>query len=444
MRRIVVLALLFGAMKLIAPLGRPGDTPEALLTFGFLILAAYAAGELAARFGFPKLIGYLIAGLLSGPTVLGTVTATGGARLAPVSELAIALIAFLAGAELDLNELRRKGIALLRLTVIELVVAGAVLAVALTLMRPWLPFLAEAPGEATVLFIALFVLIAVMHSPAITMAILTESRAAGPASRTTLAVVLVSEVVIVVLFSVLLGVAQRLLPAAGAPMGGTAILIWEIGGSVPVGVGVGIVIAAALRIVKDDRMGFALLAALLGQQVAGLLHVEVLLTLLVAGFVAVNFAKEGDGDALRHAMEVAATPIFVVFFALAGVAIDVPAAVRMAPVVIPLALLRIGALAFGVRIGSWGLGLNDVQRGAVWRGLVSQAGVAIGLVAIVAEAYPVVGRSMQTMLLAFIAVNGMLGPILFRGALLAAGVVGSGDSTTAETSLPTPMPSVSA
>jgi hypothetical protein len=196
--------------------------------------------------------------------------------------------------------------------------------------------------------------------------------------------------------------------------------------------------------VKDDRMGFALLAALLGQQVAGLLHVEVLLTLLVAGFVAVNFAKEGDGDALRHAMEVAATPIFVVFFALAGVAIDVPAAVRMAPVVIPLALLRIGALAFGVRIGSWGLGLNDVQRGAVWRGLVSQAGVAIGLVAIVAEAYPVVGRSMQTMLLAFIAVNGMLGPILFRGALLAAGEVGSGDSTTAETSLPTPMPSVSA
>jgi hypothetical protein len=38
----------------------------------------------------------------------------------------------------------------------------------------------------------------------------------------------------------------------------------------------------------------------------------------------------------------------------------------------------------------------------------------------------------------------MLGPILFRGALLAAGEVGSGDSTTAETSLPTPMPSVSA
>jgi Kef-type K+ transport system membrane component KefB len=240
MRRVVVLALLFGAMKLIKPLGRADETPEALLTFGFLILAAYAAGELAQRVGLPKLIGYLIAGLLSGPTVLGTVTESGGALLAPVSSLAIALIAFLAGTELDLTELRRKGVALLRLTVIELAVTGVLLAAALTLMRPWVPFLDGTTTQAAVLFIALFVLIAVMHSPAITMAILTESRASGPASRSTLAVVLVSEVVLVVLFSVLLGAAQRLLPAAGPPMGGTAILIWEIGGSVPIGIGLGL------------------------------------------------------------------------------------------------------------------------------------------------------------------------------------------------------------
>jgi Kef-type K+ transport system membrane component KefB len=136
MRRVVVLALLFGAMELIKPLGRANETPEALLTFGFLILAAYAAGELSQRAGLPKLIGYLFAGLLSGPTVLGTVTESGGALLAPVSSLAIALIAFLAGTELDLTELRRKGVALLRLTVIELTVTGVLMAAALTLMRP--------------------------------------------------------------------------------------------------------------------------------------------------------------------------------------------------------------------------------------------------------------------------------------------------------------------
>jgi hypothetical protein len=238
-------------------------------------------------------------------------------------------------------------------------------------------------------------------------------------------VVLLSEVVVVVLFSLLLGAAQQVLPGVGAPTGGTAVIIWEIGGSVPVGALLGLAIAGAMRVVRDDRLLFALLAALLGQQVSGLLHTEVLITLLVAGFVSVNLAKDDDGPALRHAMERAATPVFVVFFALAGVAIDVPTAVRLAPVVLPLAVIRIAALVLGVRLGARGMGLEPPVRDALWQGLVAQAGVAIGLAALLAEAYPSIGGQMQTMLLAFIAVNGTLGPILFRRALQRAGEAGS-------------------
>ena len=111
--------------------------------------------------------------------------------------------------------------------------------------------------------------------------------------------------------------------------------------------------------------------------------------------------------------------------ALAGVAIDVQAAIRMAPVVIPLALLRMGALVVGVRAGARGLDLEPAQREALWQGLVAQAGVAIGLAALLAEAYPSAGGQMQTLLLAFIAVNGTVGPILFRRALGRAGEVGT-------------------
>ena len=128
--------------------------------------------------------------------------------------------------------------------------------------------------------------------------------------------------------------------------------------------------------------------------------------------------------------------------ALAGVAIDVPAAVRLAPVVLPLVLLRIGALMLGVRLGSGGLELERVQRRAVWQGLVAQAGVAIGLVGIVAEAYPEAGVSMRTMLLAIIAVNGTLGPILFRRGLIMAGETDGDedhpDAAAAAAALPAP------
>lgn len=420
MRRLVILALLFGAMKLIEPLGRPDAAPEALLTFGFLILAAYAAGEIAAQFKQPKMIGYLVAGVVAGPSVLGTVSSIAAAQLDAVSALAIALIAFLAGAELDLAELKARGLALLRLTVVELGLAALALFGLALLLRPWIPFLSDTTTQRAVLFALLFALIAVMHSPAIVMAILTETRASGPAARATLAVVLLSEVVVVMLFSIVLGVAQRILPGTAAPSGGVWLVIWEIAGSFPVGAALGIGVASALRMVRDDRLLFALLAALLGQQVAALLHVEVLLTLLVAGFVAVNVARRDDGVALRHAMEGAAGPVFVVFFALAGVAIDLRAAFALGLVVAPMVVARLLALRIGVRLGRRGLDLSAVQERAVWQGLTAQAGVAIGLVAIVAEAYPEAAVSMRALLLAFIAVNGTLGPILFRRALVAA------------------------
>jgi len=105
-RRLIILALLLGSMQLIFPLGAQGQGSQALLSFGFLILAAYTVGELAKAVRLPRIVGYLAAGVAFGPYGLGTVTAAGVERLAPVSQLAIALIAFLAGAELRWGEVR--------------------------------------------------------------------------------------------------------------------------------------------------------------------------------------------------------------------------------------------------------------------------------------------------------------------------------------------------
>lgn len=101
MRRLVILALLVGVMQLTYLAGSEGAGGEALLSFGFLILAAYSVGELAQQFRLPKIVGYLAAGALFGPAVLDVVPSAPLGQLAPVSDLAIALIAFLAGAELS-------------------------------------------------------------------------------------------------------------------------------------------------------------------------------------------------------------------------------------------------------------------------------------------------------------------------------------------------------
>ena len=269
----------------------------------------------------------------------------------------------------------------------------------------------------------LFASVAVVHSPAVTMALLTETKARGPVARSTLGVVLVSDVAVILLFTGILGVARAVAPpdAAGSVGPSLASLVWEIAGALVVGAALGGVVAVYLRWVRRELFLFALLIAFFGAEIARLAHVETLLMLLTAGFVSENLSEPEQGEAMRIAMERSAAPVFVVFFALAGASMEVSQVVTLWPLVIPIVAVRLLAIWAGTNLGArWG-GASPNERRYVWMGLVSQAGVAIGLATIVAEVYPERGADIRTMFLAMLALNQTLGPILFRQALARSG-----------------------
>lgn len=422
MRRLGILALLLLGMELVAPLGVEGQGSQALLSFGFLILAAYTVGEIIAAVGLPKIVGYLLSGVLFGPHVVGTLTEAGAERLTPVSQLAIALIAFLAGAELRWEEVRRRGVVLGKIMTAELVVSFVAIAGAMLLLQRWIPVAAELGPPEMLAFAMLFAAVAIIHSPAVTMALLAETGARGPIARTTLGVVLLSDVAVVLFFSLVLAVARAIAPPTGPSVAPSlGLVVWEIGGALLIGAVMGLAVAAYLRFVGRQMVFFGVLAAFFGLEIAQLAHVELLLTLLVAGFVAENTSEHGEE--LRHAMERSAAPIFVVFFALSGAKIDLGQVAPLLPLVLPLAVVRMAALWGGVRLGARWAGTSGEEGRYVWMGLVSQAGVAIGLAAILAEAYPGLGPYLAGMLLALIAVNETIGPILLRRALTRAGEI---------------------
>lgn len=420
MRRVLTLVLLLGGMRLLLPLGVPGQGSVALLSFGFLILAAHTVGEIATGVRLPRIVGYMVAGLLFGPHILGMVTAAGVVRLAPVSDLAVALIAFLAGAELQWAELRSRGAVLLKLVVSELGLTFAAVTGVVYALHRAIPAVSALPAVEVAVFAMLFASVATVHSPAVTMALLSETGARGPVARTTLGVVLLVDVAVVLLFSGTLALARAIAPPPGADAGPSlAGVLWEIGGALVIGTVVGVAVASYLRWVGRELMLFAVLVAFFGAEVARLAHVEILLTLLVAGFVAENASRHGHE--LRRAMERSAAPIFVVFFALSGARIDLARVGPLLPLVVPIALTRAAAIWAGVRLGARWAGVAGPEREYVWMGLVPQAGVAIGLAAILADVYPVRGVDLAGLLLALIAVNQVPGPILSRKALVASG-----------------------
>lgn len=423
MRRLVILALLFGGIQLVLIAGPAEGTGEALLAFGFLILAAYSVGELMKQFNLPKIVGYLAAGAVFGPSALAAVPAEAVGELSAVSDLAIALIAFLAGAELEWGELRRRGVALLKVTGTELGVTFVAIVGALLAMREYVPFLAGTNTLVTLTFAGLFASIAIVHSPAVTMALLTETGARGPLARTTLGVVLLADVVVVLLFSGALSAARALVPSGGQGVGSFAAVVWEIGGAIPIGVLLGGAVALYLRFVRGELFLFALLVTFFGLEISRLAHVETLLTLLVAGFVAETTAPGSSGRALRHAMERSAAPVFVVFFALAGAKLALGELAALWWIVIPIVLARAFGIWTGTRIGGRIARLPRTETDSLWMGLVSQAGVAIGLVTVAEQAYPAVGGEMRTILLSVIAVNETVGAVLFRRALSRSGEI---------------------
>lgn len=425
MRQLIILVLLFGGVQLILPLGTGGYASQWLLTFGFLIIAADTVGRLAHKLRLPKIVGYLGAGLAFGPALFNVVTTEATERLAPVSSLAIALIAFLAGAELRWSELREHGTKILKILSVEMVLTLITLTGLLVALARFVPFLRGADPVTVVVLSLMFSSVAIVHSPAVTMALLTETGARGPVARTTLGVVLVSDVFVILLFSAVLALARAVVPSSSSAAAGTSLaaVAWEIGGAMLVGAALGGAIAMYLRFVRRELFLFAMLVAFFGAEIARLAHVETLLTLLSAGFVAENVSARELGEALRSAMERSAAPVFVVFFALAGASLHIGELPVLWPLVLPIVACRLGAIWLGTRLGGrWG-GASVNERRFVWMGLVSQAGVAIGLATVLAEVYPERGAEIRTLFLAVIAVNETIGPIFFRHALSASGEI---------------------
>jgi Kef-type K+ transport system membrane component KefB len=107
----------------------------------------------------------------------------------------------------------------------------------------------------------------------------------------------------------------------------------------------------------------------------------------------------------------------VVFFATAGADLNVPLLRDLWLVAIILAGSRgaitwVGALLAGRMADD-----PPALRKWAWSGLVSQAGLALGLAVIIAREFPSVGPQFGALAIATVALNEMIGPVLFKLAL---------------------------
>jgi trehalose 6-phosphate synthase len=382
-------------------------------------MGASVTGDALRRFRLPRLTGYLLFGIVVGPYLGNLITEPMAEQLQVVTGVATTLIALIAGLTLSLNRLGARLGAIAKLTAVTLVIAIAGASVVAWILWPWLPIAPDAGGLQRLAMLGLLVVMLVSFSPTMTAAVVADSGARGRLSDTVLAIVVLADLAMLVLFSIALQLARAVFePGAGGEV--LARMAWEIGGALAFGVLIGVMFALYLRFVGREITLALLAVSVILSQVGTTQQLQPLLAALAAGVVIENLAV-AQGDTLRAAVRRGAPPVLVVFFTAVGASLrlDALAATGLAAVV--LSALRLGLIRLGVRTGMGWSRLPEPIGTHAWTGLISQAGITLGFASVVANAFPGWGNQLQLLLVASIAIHELVGPILFRRGLAQAG-----------------------
>ncbi len=410
---LMILGVMFTAKQFAPHVSGDADIASAV---GLLLLAGTLMSELLSVFKLPHLTGYIAAGLVVGPYVLKLIDQETVERLSPVNTLALALIAFAGGAELKLELLKKVFRSLSIATALQTLIVFVTMSGVFYACRPYIGFMRPF-GPAAALGVALlWGVIAVSRSPSATLGVLAQTRAKGPITSFCVAFVMASDVVVVVLLAAVMSVAKPLVDPDGQF---TAAALKALGhdllGTVSVGTTLGLILAVYLRFVGKQLLVVLVALGFGATEVLHYLGFEPLLAFLVAGAVVQNLSKQGD--VFLHAIEETSGVIYVVFFASAGAHLKVPLLAELWPIALTLAGARALFTFVTAKLSSRIAGDEPMVARWAWASLVSQAGLTLGIAGIIGREFPAIGAQLGALAIATVAVNEVVGPILFKLAL---------------------------
>ena len=413
--------------------GIPQDhvADEAAMGLGFVLIVSYLLGSLLPRFGLPMITGYMLAGILFGPSFMEMVfpgvrilSHEGLQELSLFNHIALGLIAFTAGGELKWSVIKKRWKSYLSITLVQSMVVfvgvGAIFYLGASMLGP----LSELGTTELMVAAVLLACTAVAKSPATTIAVINETRSAGPMTDVALGVTVIKDLVVIGFFAAAFSVSKALLSSGGGGHDGSLFfqVSWEIAGSILGGALLGYILTLFIERLGEELplvlLGVAFLAVYLAEHV----HLHGLMICMTAGFVVENFSEHGEN--FIHAVEHYSLPVYVVFFTLAGAELEMHALLKVGGVATILCLLRAVFTYFGTAAGGALAGESRVIIGYSGLGFLGQAGVTLGFAVLISEGFGELGKLLSTIIVAGVTINQVVGPVAFRYALGVAEEVG--------------------
>ncbi len=383
-----------------------------LVDLGLILLFGVIFGNVAEHFKIPSVTGYLIAGLILGP-ITGIVTLETLESYRYIGDIALGFIAFQVGNELWFGKLKKSGMKIVIITIIQAIGTTGIVILAL------LPFV-ELP-------VALVLgAIAAATAPAPIMMIIKKYKTKGELTDTILPVVGLDDAVGVIMFGVLLSIAISLSGTAEA-IGFIEMIkepLLEIGISVLVGALIGFAGGWAIKTIENNserhekNLGVITISVFLTTGAALFFGASPILTPMIAGTVVTNMISKESYMFEEETIRFFIPPIMVAFFTIAGAQLQFDVLFTVGMVGIAYVLSRTVGKVLGSYIGARVMKTGKSVRQYLGLSLLPQSGVAIGLSVSAYAAFSQVNMEyalvIKNIILASVLVFALTGPVLVK------------------------------
>jgi Kef-type K+ transport system membrane component KefB len=394
---------------------------------GLLIAVAFLGCKVFQYLGIPQVVGFIVIGVFLGSSFLNIVPLELTEELIFISEIALGLIGFDIGSHLRYDDLKRMRRSIFLILLFESLGAFA-------LVTSGIYFITKSWYTAII-----FGAISSATAPAATVDVLAEYDAKGPLTTSLLAVVGLDDAMSLLLFSLSAYLAEAAITGSQSVSIAEVIQIplAEIGGSLILGVIAGLLLSMIMDKMESyhDSMAISVGFVFLCVGLSEALGYSLILTTMIMGTTIVNRSPD-HGKRIRFTIEQAGPVIYVLFFSLIGARLQVSLLPAMGIIGISYILLRSFGKYVGAYLGGALGGAAPAVRKNLGLGLLSQAGVAIGLALVCQKRFSLLGQ--EGVQLGNLVINvitattflvQILGPIGLKIAIHRAGEIGQARQT---------------
>lgn len=391
---------------------------HSLYYVGIILVSGLIMGKVVSFIKLPKVTGYLIAGLIIGPSILNLVPPSAASKLSVISEAALGFIAYSIGSSFNFENLKQLGNGIIIITLFEsLTAVVAVDFVLIVLLKQPVPF--------SIMLGA----IAAATAPAATIMVLKQYNASGPLVDTLLPVVAIDDAVGIMAFGISMTIAKSLLDSTKTISLKTIFLpVGEIVLAFAIGIGIGIILSIVSKYSEgeDQLLTITIATLFITVGIAIKLNLSPLLTCMSIGATVSNIAP--NSTRVLSIVDKFTPPVFVAFFTIAGVELNLTILKSVGFIGIVYIIVRVIGKILGAYIGAKIAKSPAVVQKYLGFTLIPQAGVAIGLAMVAETAVPEFGAAIRTIILSATVIYELIGPLITKIAIFKAGEAHVGES----------------